>query len=99
HDEGHVNHERWLVSYADMITLLMVLFVVLFAMGQTDKAKLESLRTSLQRAFSVEVLSGAEPSSLKGASGSSVIPAVVPLAVTQEVMAVTGETLPAPQLA
>ncbi len=99
HDEGHVNHERWLVSYADMITLLMVLFVVLFAMGQTDKAKMEALRTSLQRAFSVEVLRGAEPTSLKGSSGSSIIPAVVPLAITQEVMAVTGETLADPQLA
>jgi chemotaxis protein MotB len=99
HDEGHVNHERWLVSYADMITLLMVLFVVLFAMGQTDKAKMEALRTSLQRAFSVEVLRGAEPTSLKGSSGSSIIPAVVPLAITQEVMAVTGEMIPDPQLA
>ena len=64
HEEGHVNHERWLVSYADMITLLMVLFVVLFAMGRTDQAKLEALRTSLQKAFSVNVLAGAEPTSL-----------------------------------
>jgi chemotaxis protein MotB len=98
HEEGHVNHERWLVSYADMITLLMVLFVVLFAMGQTDKAKLEALRTSLQRAFSVEVLRGAEPTSLKGSSGSSVIPPVVPLAITQEVMAVAGQTTPDPKM-
>ena len=29
--EEHVNHERWLVSYADMLTLLFVLFVVLFS--------------------------------------------------------------------
>ncbi|MGH9352959.1 MAG: flagellar motor protein MotB, partial [Terriglobia bacterium] len=28
--EGHVNHERWLISYADFITLLFALFVVLF---------------------------------------------------------------------
>lgn len=99
HEEGHVNHERWLVSYADMITLLMVLFVVLFAMGRTDEVKMEALRTSLQRAFAVEVLRGAEPTSLKGSSGSSIIPAVVPLAVTQEVMAVTGQTVSDPQLA
>ena len=65
HAEEHVNHERWLVSYADMITLLMVLFVVLYAMGQTDKTKLEVLRTSLQRAFSVEVLRGTDASSLQ----------------------------------
>jgi chemotaxis protein MotB len=90
HEEGHVNHERWLVSYADMITLLMVLFVVLFAMGQTDKDKMQALRSSLQRAFAVEVLQGTEPSSLKGASGSSIIPAVVPSVLSQEVTAMTG---------
>jgi chemotaxis protein MotB len=98
HEEGHVNHERWLVSYADMITLLMVLFVVLYAMGQTDKSKLEQLRTSLQRAFSVEVLRGTEATSLKGSSGSSLVPPVVPLAITQEVIAMTGETTPDPRM-
>src|SRR5215217_2824873 len=98
HEEGHVNHERWLVSYADMITLLMVLFVVLYAMGQTDKNKLEALRSSLQRAFAVEVLRGAEPTSLKGSSGAAIIPPVVPLAVTQEIMAVTGQTTPDPRM-
>lgn len=98
HEEGHVNHERWLVSYADMITLLMVLFVVLYAMGQTDKSKLEQLRTSLQRAFSVEVLRGTETTSLRGSSGSSLVPPVVPLAITQEVIAMTGETTPDPRM-
>jgi chemotaxis protein MotB len=73
-----------------MITLLMVLFVVLFAMGQTDKNKMEALRSSLQRAFNVEVLRGAEPSSLKGSSGASLIPPVVPAAISQEVLAMTG---------
>ena len=36
-EEEHENHERWLVTYADMITLLMVLFIVLFAMSQVDQ--------------------------------------------------------------
>ena len=45
--EEHVNHERWLITYADMITLLMVLFIVLFALGQTDLAKFAQLRDSL----------------------------------------------------
>ena len=35
-DHGHVNHERWLVSYADFITLLFAFFVVLFASSQAD---------------------------------------------------------------
>jgi chemotaxis protein MotB len=49
--EEHENHERWLITYADMITLLMVLFIVLFAIGQTDKAKFEELRAGLQESF------------------------------------------------
>ena len=32
----HVNHERWLVSYADFITLLFAFFVVMFAVSQVD---------------------------------------------------------------
>lgn len=39
HDEEHENHERWLVSYADMVTLLMALFLVLFAMSNVDTKK------------------------------------------------------------
>ena len=41
-EEEHENHERWLITYADMITLLMVLFIVLFAISQVDKAKFEA---------------------------------------------------------
>ena len=37
--EEHENHERWLVSYADFITLLFAFFVVMFASSQTDKAR------------------------------------------------------------
>jgi chemotaxis protein MotB len=36
----HVNHERWLVSYADFITLMFAFFVVLFASSQSDKARI-----------------------------------------------------------
>lgn len=47
----HVNHERWLVSYADFITLLFAFFVVLFASGQTDKRKQVKLAEAMQSAF------------------------------------------------
>jgi chemotaxis protein MotB len=47
----HVNHERWLVSYADFITLLFAFFVVLFASGQNDKRKAVMLAHSMQSAF------------------------------------------------
>ena len=34
--EEHVNHERWLVSYSDMMTVLMALVLVMYAIGQVD---------------------------------------------------------------
>lgn len=49
--EKHVNHERWLVSYADFITLLFAVFVVLYAMGQSDKKKVEEVMQSIQSSF------------------------------------------------
>lgn len=49
--EEHVNHERWLITYADMITLLMVLFIVLFAIGQTDLKKFKELAGGMNNAL------------------------------------------------
>lgn len=49
--EEHVNHERWLVSYSDMMTVLMALFVVLYAISQVDQVKFDSLRQSLAAGF------------------------------------------------
>jgi chemotaxis protein MotB len=71
--EEHVNHERWLITYADMITLLMVLFIVLFSMSQVDLAKYQKLKSSLSGAF------GSSASPLQGgdgvlSSGTSPIP-------------------------
>jgi len=47
----HVNHERWLVSYADFITLLFAFFVVMFATSQTDKGKAQQVSDSVKRAL------------------------------------------------
>lgn len=49
--EEHENHERWLVSYADMMTLLMVLFIVMFAISQVDQKKFAQLKTGLAVGF------------------------------------------------
>ena len=49
-DDG-ASHERWLVSYADFITLLFAFFVVLFATGQSDHNKKVQLEASIQSAF------------------------------------------------
>jgi chemotaxis protein MotB len=56
--EEHVNHERWLITYADMITLLMVLFIVLFSMSQVDLAKYQKLKQSLSGAFGSNPIEG-----------------------------------------
>jgi chemotaxis protein MotB len=56
--EEHDNEERWLVSYADMMTLLFCLFMVLFAISSVNTSKFEALQKSLQDAFSGAVLSG-----------------------------------------
>lgn len=51
HHEEHENLERWLVSYADFITLLFATFTALYALGQTDKAKIQKAIESIQKAF------------------------------------------------
>jgi chemotaxis protein MotB len=46
-----VNHERWLVSYADFITLLFAFFVVLYSAAQVDKKKVTQVAEAIQAAF------------------------------------------------
>ena len=47
----HVNLERWLVSYADFITLLFAFFVVMYAIANQDKAKIKQIKESIDDAF------------------------------------------------
>ncbi len=47
----HENHERWLISYADFITLLFAFFVVMFASSQTDKHKAQQVSDSVTKAM------------------------------------------------
>lgn len=49
--EEHANHERWLVSYADFITLLFAFFVVMFASSQTDRSKAQAVSESVKAAL------------------------------------------------
>jgi len=50
-EEEHENHEAWVIPYADMITLLMGLFLVMWAISSADMAKLETLQTSFAGAL------------------------------------------------
>jgi len=47
----HVSHDRWLVSYADFITLMFAFFVVLYASAEMDKKKIAELSAAIQGAF------------------------------------------------
>jgi chemotaxis protein MotB len=78
HPEEHVNHERWMVTYADMVTLLMVLFIVMFAISQVDQKKFAALSTGLAAGFgaATPVLPG-EPSVL---NNSGIAPPAVQVA-------------------
>src|SRR5438105_7437225 len=64
-EEEHVNHERWLITYADMITLLMVLFIVLYSISQVDLAKFRRLKEGVAGGFGGPAAAGA----LSGGAG------------------------------
>jgi len=72
-EEEHDNHERWMVTYADMVTLLMVLFIVMFAMSQVDDEKYAALKEGLSDGFgsSAVVMDGS--TSLLDNAGSSAV--------------------------
>ena len=85
HDETEHVDERWLVSYADMITVLMCLFIVMFAMSSVDQEKYDALRSSLATGF------GAEQSETADTAAGVVVP--------QELIGQEGETTTAVELA
>ena len=66
HDEHDGGAERWLVTYADMLTLLLVLFIVLYSISVVNTSKFISLKTSLAAAFGT---SGNGHSILSGGDG------------------------------
>jgi chemotaxis protein MotB len=78
-EEEHVNHERWLITYADMITLLMVLFIVLFAISQVDQKRFEMLRDGMSAGF------GQTASPFQGTDAVLSEQSVTPLAPIQPV--------------
>lgn len=66
--EDHENLERWMVSYADFMTLLFATFVVLYALSQVDIGEFTKLEEALKKAFQANVFDGQE--SILDSSGS-----------------------------
>ena len=92
HDGEHENDERWLLTYSDMITLLMALFMVLFSISSVNTSKFESLQRAMQDAFSGRILSGGKAIQATGSDTASSRPAATPpipaiQAITQQMEA------------
>src|SRR5689334_21118209 len=99
HEEEHENEERWLVSFADMMTLLFCLFMVLFAISSVNTSKFEALQHALQNAFSGRILSGGKAVMQTGSetksetpSASPPLPAISPLNTANETQSSTNPT-------
>lgn len=72
HPEGkkRAGHERWLLTYADLITLLMIFFVVMYALSNVDAQKFKAIAQTLSKALGggESVLFSEGPSMISGAS-------------------------------
>lgn len=71
--EMHVNHERWLVSYADFITLLFAFFVVMYSVSQVSENKHRQLSETLMEAFSPRSMKPIQVGELSRSPTTSVI--------------------------
>ncbi|HMJ33119.1 MAG TPA: flagellar motor protein MotB [Baekduia sp.] len=78
--EQHPEHvdERWLLTYSDLITLLMALFMVLFSISSVNTSKFEGLQHSLQEAFSGKVMTGGKSILESGGASEVVTPSSAP---------------------
>ena len=85
----HENEERWLLTYADMLTLLFALFMVLFSISSVNISKYQVLQQSLKAAFSGSILPGGRAILQSGSESTSAhtpataeVPSIVPLVPT-----------------
>src|SRR3954468_22337831 len=69
--EEHVNHEAWVIPYADLLTLLMAMFIALFAMSTVDLSKSKALALGFN-----EALGGGKLDAAIGGSGRATSPVV-----------------------
>jgi len=98
--------ERWLLTYADMITLLMALFMVLFSISSVNISKYQVLQHALKAAFSGNILPGGKSIAQQGATenashapSTTEAAAVVPLTALGSGLETTSTTRSATQSA
>jgi chemotaxis protein MotB len=86
--------ERWLLTYADMITLLMALFMVLFSISSVNISKYQTLQQSLKAAFSGNILPGGKAIAQQGSTANaSHVPATFELQAVEPVVSQGSSTL------
>jgi chemotaxis protein MotB len=84
--EHEESGERWLLTYADMITLLMALFMVLFSISSVNISKYQTLQQSLKAAFSGNILPGGKAVAQQGSTANaSHVPATFELQAIEPV--------------
>ena len=78
--EEHENHERWLVSYADFITLLFAFFVVMYSISSVNEGKFRTVSESIKAALNPIVSPPASPTPFQvGANKqSTIVPNLIP---------------------
>jgi chemotaxis protein MotB len=87
--EEHENHERWLVSYADFITLLFAFFVVMYSVSMINEGKFRVFSQSMKEALVPLDASASNRRYELGNSESAIIPAISPrMQFMQQVKAV-----------
>ena len=82
--EEHENHERWLVSYADFITLLFAFFVVMYALSSLNEGKYRVLSNSLVTAFRSADSTGGGPMIMTNPQLTSIRPTLRPKTASQQ---------------
>lgn len=76
-EEEHENHERWLVSYADFITLLFAFFVVMYAISSVNEGKYRVLSDSISSAF--RNIPGSSVGAMVEVNPSAPVPVTIPI--------------------
>ena len=74
HEEGAEADERWVISYADLVTLLFGFFILLYATADQNITKFESLARGLSDAFNVPVNEGLRDGTPIFEEGTGIVP-------------------------
>lgn len=91
--EEHENHDRWLVSYADFITLLFAFFVVMYALSSLNEGKYRVLSNSLVTAFRTPESNGGGPMIMSNPQLTSLRPSLRPKTTNQQLREAQAERM------